>query len=305
MEPVLVLCAVEEEATHLREKLARAREVNWQMPWRCTEGAIGGMEVRLVVTNIGVANAAAAASAMLATSPRPCAVVNYGCAGAHDERLYEGDVVLGESVVPMDAAKILPDGTKKLAGYRCSMSEDVPLALTSDKDLLASAATLAERLSLPAWPGRTIAPSVRRGIIGSSDTWTQNRAAIKKIRSMCGTICEEMEAAAIASVCASYVTPFLCVKDISNNELHTHTGGSDGSHGLANVMSQIGLRASCVVEALLIDLGQQQQVGLMPEPPMESLPVPRPPPDLSTGEPLLVSKRDSEATGIAGRRAAL
>ena len=96
--------------------------------------------------------------------------------------------------------------------------------------------------------------------MASADAWCCDPHKIERCREAFGSFCEEMEAAAIASVCASYGTPFLCVKDISNNELHAHTGGDDGSYGLANVMSQIGLRASCVVEALLSEMGQQQQI---------------------------------------------
>ena len=38
-----------------------------------------------------------------------------------------------------------------------------------------------------------------------------------------GTLCEDMEAAAIAQICARHGVPFMTVKDVSNNEYHVLT----------------------------------------------------------------------------------
>ena len=91
---VLVVCAMESEAVHLRRRLADPQELPSAAPaWPLSRGSLHGTEVTLLVTKIGFANAAAATSAVLAGGWRPRAVLNYGCAGAHDAAIREGDVV--------------------------------------------------------------------------------------------------------------------------------------------------------------------------------------------------------------------
>ena len=94
---VLVVCAMESEAVHLRRRLSDAEELESPAPraWRISKGTLhgGAVEVRLLLCNIGEANAAGGTSAVLASGWRPEAVLNYGCAGAHDASIREGDVV--------------------------------------------------------------------------------------------------------------------------------------------------------------------------------------------------------------------
>ena len=94
---VLVVCAMESEAVHLRRRLCNVEELESPAPraWRISEGTLqgGAVEVRLLLCNIGEANAAGGTSAVLASGWRPDAVLNYGCAGAHDPSIREGDVV--------------------------------------------------------------------------------------------------------------------------------------------------------------------------------------------------------------------
>jgi nucleoside phosphorylase len=93
---VLVVCAMESEAVHLRRRLSDAEELPSPAPraWKLSKGVLHGVDVRLLLCNIGEANAAGGTSAVLASGGwRPDAVINYGCAGAHDATIREGDVV--------------------------------------------------------------------------------------------------------------------------------------------------------------------------------------------------------------------
>eukprot|EP01043_Picozoa_sp_COSAG02_P014677 COSAG02_NODE_609_length_19574_cov_18.178537_13_plen_155_part_00 len=97
---VLVVCAMESEAVHLRRRLSDVEELPSPAPraWQLSKGVLHGADVRLLLCNIGEANAAGGTSAVLASSAwRPDAVINYGCAGAHDATIREGDVVSTES----------------------------------------------------------------------------------------------------------------------------------------------------------------------------------------------------------------
>src|SRR5438093_6875331 len=72
-------------------------------------------------------------------------------------------------------------------------------------------------------PCRTAKPSVHTGAIASADVWTQSPARLDLLHGRYGALCEDMEAAAVAQVCALHSVPFLTIKDISNNEFHIVT----------------------------------------------------------------------------------
>lgn len=135
--------------------------------------------------------------------------------------------VLGAQVLPMDAAKHLPDGTKSIGGFRgdataglswdfgasSTRANDDKYTLNGDAALLHAAKSAADALvsggRLPPWPGQDVSPVIHVGVIGSSDTWTQHRPTIEALHRQHRTLCEEMECQGIATVCRMYGVPFL------------------------------------------------------------------------------------------------
>jgi nucleoside phosphorylase len=98
---------------------------------------------------------------------------------------------------------------------------------------------------------------VLTGTVGSADIWTQHGESIRDLHTIHGSLCEEMEAAAIAQVAATFGVPFLAIKDISNNELREFTDLSiEGSSVLAHVADEVGRRAALVVEATIQAMGR-------------------------------------------------
>ena len=254
----VVVVALQEEAEHLLKHL----DARTELPllggvWPRTAGTINGAEVEVVISHVGIANAAAATTAVLLLL-EPVAVLNFGCAGAHAEALAAGDVIIGAAVIPMDAAKLLPDGTRVAWGYRKGGGpEQKRFALPANPVLLAAAekAGAAVASQLPKWPGEPGMPSVRSGTVGSSDTWSQQVAAIRALAAAHGTDCEEMEASSIATVCDLKGVPFLCVKDISNNEMTANTNPEDGLEGIE---AEIGARAAHVLAATIAELADSK-----------------------------------------------
>ncbi|RIK44128.1 MAG: hypothetical protein DCC58_08685 [Chloroflexi bacterium] len=254
---VAVICAMESEAVHLRRRLEQPHERQLSL-WRRTTGMLGPMEVEIIVSGIGLINAAAATAVRLAaTEPRPLAVFNYGCAGAHRDDIEAGDVIIGDRTVHTSSVIVLPDGGRR--PFRFWSGHDVisdTETLGIDPHLLDLATRMAGRTLLPAWPGVGHNPVVHVGAIASADVWTQHGESIRTLHTEHGTLCEEMEAAAIAQVCAKFGVSFLPVKDISNNELRQKTEHtSEGSLSLDDVREQLGLRAALIVEATIVALG--------------------------------------------------
>jgi nucleoside phosphorylase len=249
---IAVICAMETEAVHLRRKLENARNEPLAR-WRRTRGAIGDTQVDVIVCGIGLINAAAAASALCALE-RPRAIFNYGCSGAHRDDIDPGDVVIANQVVHFSSLIVLPDGARRYEGFRYFVDHEEVLAerLSPDPALLSTAVSASGSIVLPEWTGVGHLPRVLTGTVGSADIWTQHGESIRDLHTIHGSLCEEMEAAAIAQVAATWGIPFLAVKDISNNELREFTDMSiEGSSILAHVADEVGRRAAMVVEATI------------------------------------------------------
>lgn len=255
---VAVVCAMDSEAAHLRERLAEATEVPLAR-WRRTRGRLAGVEVDLIVSGIGMVNAAATTSALCLLDP-PDLLLNYGCAGAHREDLGPGDVIIGDRVVHFSAEIHRSDGTRDYMGfdYVANGARVQVEAIPTPPDLVALAGRCAARIDLPAWPGYDAPPRVHVGAVASADIWTQHGETIRSIHGRHGSLCEEMEAAAIAQVAAIYGIPFLPIKDVSNNELLKTTGGATerGWPSLGEQEPEVGRRAAQLVAAVIAEAGR-------------------------------------------------
>lgn len=253
--PVTVVCAMDSEAIHLRERLEDAREEPFHV-WRRTIGRVGEVECQIIVSGIGLINAAATTSA-LCIGQRPKAIINYGCSGAHRADVACGDVVIANRVIHHSSLIIQPDGSEKYQGFRYDQAgtEVVAEAILPDPHLFDLAVHAAGRTPLPAWPGVGHAPVIHVGAVGSADVWTQHGERIRTLHKLHGSLCEEMEAAAIGQVAAIFGVPFLAVKDISNNELQEITNLEQGWENLHLIRGEIGLRAALVVETTIGMLG--------------------------------------------------
>lgn len=252
MDSYVVICAMETEATHLRQRLDAVEEGNL-FHWRSSRGMLGDAHVEIVVCGIGMVQAASAATAVC-IEREPTAVLNYGCSGAHQETIACGDVVVGERSVHLGAVVVMPDGTRRPMGFDpnvdgADLTEGGPF-IASDAHLLGIAREIAG-LELPAWPGNTAAPEVHFGTVGSADVWTQHGETLRWLEATYKTLCEDMEAAAIGQVCQAFGVPFLTVKDISNNELQLLTDMGPGSSILGHVEAELGLRASLLIEQII------------------------------------------------------
>jgi adenosylhomocysteine nucleosidase len=253
MTGVAVVCAMESEARHLRERLTGAQELGLSR-WRRTRGTLGNVTVDVVVSGIGMVNAAAATATLCALDP-PATLFNYGCSGAHRADLEAGDVVIADHVVHFSAQIVLPDGQRQYMGfdYWLDNTRVQTDTIPADPGLLDLSQRMAGRTMLPNWPGVGQAPRVFTGVVASADVWTQHGESIVTLHDLHGSLCEEMEAAAIAQVAAIHGIPFLAVKDISNNELQKASLAAEGLRwpSLEDHVDQLGLRAALVVEATI------------------------------------------------------
>jgi len=229
--PIAVVVAMESELQHLLRRVAPVREV-LDGPWRDRFVMAGEVPLVALGCGIGMVNAAAGTEHVIGRYG-PRAVFNFGCVGAHRRDILPGDVIIGSGAVNHGAVHFLHDGSEYFPGQEYQFAgETVALTeLTTDRDLREATIAAAEGWSPEPWPrGLNLPPDIEQrspethvGRVGSADQWTQAHPRLDMLHGRHGTLCEDMEAAAIAQVCARHSVPFMTVKDVSNNEYHVLT----------------------------------------------------------------------------------
>jgi adenosylhomocysteine nucleosidase len=228
--------------------------------WTFHELTVGDRRVVALRCGMGLINAAAGAEHLL-TRFSPRVLLNYGCSGAHRREIMPGDVVIGARVVHHSAMQVLKDGSERYAGFGYDVAgERMDAAeLASDAGLLVLAETLARHVQLDAWPEHLFwprdvprrGPSIHSGVVASADIWTQQIERLDILHARHQSLCEDMEAAAIAQVAALHGTPFLTVKDISNNE-YWQASDLDGFTDFP--VAEVGKRAATFIAELIPEI---------------------------------------------------
>ena len=256
--PVAVICAMDEELIHLRTTLPPAHE-DWYSR-RCSWiTSLDDHPVILCCCGIGMSNAAATTEAVIERY-HPAIILNYGCCGSHRLDLLPGDLVIGSRLVTPDRVILDADGSERYTGmwYLHHGIHKKVEYLSCSHSLLELATQTASTLEgthepwplASGWPSSVPhrSPNVFIGTISTSDRWNRAVDRIAHLVALHDSLCEDMEAAAIALICESHDVPFLAVKDISNNEMLQTT--SSLRLPVATV-GQIGRRAAAFTFAML------------------------------------------------------
>jgi adenosylhomocysteine nucleosidase len=258
--PVGVVVAMEAELRHL---LAAAPAVEERPDgiWLDHHLTIAGVPVVAVRGGMGVATAAAATERLI-DAHRTRAVLNYGCAGAHRREVMPGDVVIGDRYVNHTRVQILPSGEERYVGFLYEVAGERFEAadLAADPTLLALARSVAATYEPEPWPRDLYwpeaqpyrAPRVEVGTVVSADIWTQALERLDVLHGRHASLCEDMETASVAQVCALHGVPFLGIKDISNNEYHR----ASDIEGFADFpVEEVGRRAAGLVVRIIERMG--------------------------------------------------
>ena len=165
----------------------------------------------VVLTGIGAVNAAHALTQYLSTQPRPSVVIQIGIAGAYvPAGVPVGSVVMADTEIYGDVGVMTP------GGWRPAEEIGIPLVeargghparfnyFPFDPALVARASAVCG--SLIAKTGHFVTLSQVTGV----------RALGDSLYERFGALCESMEGAAAAHVCALHDVPFLEVRGISN-----------------------------------------------------------------------------------------
>lgn len=242
---VLILCAMAEETKHIFHELHQREFVeSLSHSGRLVHNNVC-VEVR--TTGIGMSRSAANTSLWIERL-RPDIIMNTGTAGAHNEELNLGDVVVGETLVNI-ASTIR--GNTKVHHYG---DRDTGTHVWHSDSALVWLASRPYSLLQP-WPNVKSKEETRPmllhvGRVASSDIWNDSPASVVETRSVFETDCEDMEAASIAVVAHEHDIPFIVVKDISNSVFRTsQQQKKDAFDATQHDIPPMGGRNSAIVAA--------------------------------------------------------
>lgn len=193
-----IIGAMEEEVTILKRKLNDMNEINIAHV-KFYVGKLNHKEVVLTQSGIGKVNASISTT-LLIEKFNPEVVINTGSAGALDQTLSIGDILVSNHVLYHDA-------NATAFGYEYGQIPQMPKTYTTDPTLLKKTMHVLEQQQL----------NGKVGMIVSGDSFIGSSERRQKIKQQFPeAMAVEMEATAIAQTCYQFKVPFIVIRAVSD-----------------------------------------------------------------------------------------
>lgn len=193
-----IIGAMEEEVTILKRKLNDMNEINIAHV-KFYVGKLNHKEVVLTQSGIGKVNASISTTLLLEKF-NPEVVINTGSAGALDQTLSIGDILVSNHVLYHDA-------NATAFGYEYGQIPQMPKTYTTDPTLLKKTMHVLEQQQL----------NGKVGMIVSGDSFIGSSEQRQKIKQQFPeAMAVEMEATAIAQTCYQFKVPFIVIRAVSD-----------------------------------------------------------------------------------------
>ena len=217
-EPIIaILGAFEREITLLEDELTDTQEQRIE-GIKFVSGKLSGKRVVIAFTGIGKVNAAMTTT-LLIEHFKPNKVIFTGIAGAVNQQLQPGDIVIAEKTAHHDMGTIWPEGLfhkgvkNRLDGW------ENPVFFNADERLLRLAERAAEQVELSSIQiisgQRT--PKVVKGVVVTGDAFIASTDKCIELRKKLNADAVEMEGAAVAQICYQRQIGCLVIRSISDN----------------------------------------------------------------------------------------
>ncbi|HEI7113442.1 TPA: 5'-methylthioadenosine/adenosylhomocysteine nucleosidase [Staphylococcus aureus] len=227
-----IIGAMEEEVKILKNKLTQLSEISVAHVKFYT-GILKDREVVITQSGIGKVNAAISTT-LLINKFKPDIIINTGSAGALDESLNIGDVLISDDVKYHDA-----DATA--FGYEYGQIPQMPVAFQSSKPLIEKVSQVVQQQQQQL--------TAKVGLIVSGDSFigsVEQRQKIKK--AFPNAMAVEMEATAIAQTCYQFNVPFVVVRAVSD------LANGEAEMSFEAFLEKAAVSSSQTVEALVSQL---------------------------------------------------
>lgn len=193
-----IIGAMDEEIAYLLGNMDNRTEIT-VAGCRFIQGELLGKEIVLLKSGIGKVNAAMGTTIMMERF-HPDFIINTGSAGGFSDNLQVGDLVISNEVVHHDVDVTAFD-------YSYGQVPGLPATFQADERLVHLTADTVKELGI----------NFEIGLIATGDSFMEDEGKVNAARSnFPEMIAAEMEAAAIAQVCAQYEVPFVVIRALSD-----------------------------------------------------------------------------------------
>lgn len=215
-QPIVGVLGIPSEVVAVERRLADSHElmVRGQV---FRVGTLGGRRVVVGRSGAGKVNAAFV-TALLISRFEPDALFFSGTAGAVDQSLHPGDVVIGATVAQHDTGSVTPAGIERRGLRNGATGERDPILLPAPAALVTAARAAAAGLTLPqatATAGGRV-PRIIEGVIATGDVFVSDARQRDELRASLGAAAVEMEGAAVVQVCRQFAVACLVIRSITD-----------------------------------------------------------------------------------------
>jgi adenosylhomocysteine nucleosidase len=212
-------------------------------------GTLSGRPVVVGRTGPGKVNAAIVTTVMISHF-NPSVVLFSGTAGAVDQQLRPGDVVIGTTVAQHDTGRQTAGGLER-RGMRNTITGEIDaLLMPAPPALLAAARQAVTGLTLPpvTGPEGGYPPKLVEGVIVTGDVFVSDVTRRDDLRANLNASAAEMEGGAMVQACRQFGVPCLVVRSITDR--------ADGlaTNSYEQFLARASENAAAVVAAIVAKL---------------------------------------------------
>jgi adenosylhomocysteine nucleosidase len=212
-----ILGAFEQEIILLEDELTDVQEQIIE-GIRFVSGKLSGKRIVIAFTGIGKVNAAMTTT-LLIEHFKPGKVIFTGIAGAVNQQLQPGDIVIAEKTAHHDMGTLWPEGLFHKGVKNRLNGRENPVFFDGDEQLLNLAERAAQQVefsSIRIISGQR-SPKVVKGVVVTGDSFIASADKSTELRKKLNADAVEMEGAAVAQLCFQRGIGFLVIRSISDN----------------------------------------------------------------------------------------
>jgi len=212
-----ILGAFEQEIILLEDELTDVQEQIIE-GIRFVSGKLSGKRVVIAFTGIGKVNAAMTTT-LLIEHFKPDKVIFTGIAGAVNQQLQPGDIVIAAKTAHHDMGTLWAEGLFHKGVKNRLNGWENPVFFDGDEHLLKLAERAAQQVefsSIRIISGQR-SPKVVKGVVVTGDSFIASADKCTELRQKLNADAVEMEGAAVAQLCYQRGIGFLVIRSISDN----------------------------------------------------------------------------------------
>lgn len=248
-QPPIGVIGIAREVASVEARLQGAHDVVIQ-GYVFRDGTLNGQRVVVGRSGAGKVNATIVTT-LLIDHFTPAAILFSGTAGAIDQGLRPGDVVIGTTVAQHDVGAQTSNGLRRTGTRNVVTGEMEPVLIPAPPSLVAIARQSAQGLNLP--PVKTSdgtrVPRIVEGVIVTGDVFLNDAERRDEMRRSLGASAVEMEGAAMVQTCRQFKVSCLVVRSV------TDAADSQASSSYSQFIATASDNAAALVAAIISRLG--------------------------------------------------